>query len=121
MQEVVHVNDQLSSNDLFEAFKLQLAKDFQQSNFEADFIKDLKPDYTYILEKIVHELQRSEKRADADLLQLLYRIDISESQLQRYLRRNTNKNYLMTIAELIIKRVLQKVVTRHFYKRSENP
>ncbi|MEQ8363458.1 MAG: hypothetical protein RH948_11355 [Cyclobacteriaceae bacterium] len=120
MQHVTHVNDQLSAKDLFDDFKLQLAKDFQQSNFETGFIEDLQPDYNHILEKIVLELQRSEKRADSDVLQLLYRIDISESQLEKYLNKDNNKNHWMTIAELIIKRVLQKVVTKRFYKKNEN-
>ncbi|MFZ1807311.1 MAG: hypothetical protein WAU36_08830 [Cyclobacteriaceae bacterium] len=118
MQHVVHANDQLSHKALFKAFKLQLAKDFQQSNFEVGFIEDLEPDYTHILEKIVLELQRSEKRADSDVLQLLYRIDISESQLRKYLGKNNN--HLMVIAELMIKRVLQKVVTRLYYKKNKN-
>jgi hypothetical protein len=109
----------LSSKDLFDDFKLQLVKDFQQSNFETGFIEDLQPDYHHILEKIVLELQRSDTRADSDLLQLLYRIDISEAQLKKYLHQDTNKNYWMTIAELIIKRVLQKVVTKRFYKKNE--
>lgn len=116
MQNIVPVNDQLSRRDLFEAFRQQLAKDFEQSNFEANFVQDLEPDYSHIREKIAHELQRSEKRADADLLRLLYRIDISEFQLKQYLNENRNQNHLNTIAELMIKRVLQKVVTRHFYK-----
>ena len=120
MQQVVHVNDQLNRKDLFDAFKLQLAKDFQQSNFEASFIEDLEPDYDHILEKIVLALQRSEKRADSDVLQLLYRIDISESQLKKYLNKDNNKNHWVTIAELIIKRVLQKVVTKRFYKKNEH-
>lgn len=120
MQEITLVNDQLSSKDLFEAFKTQLAKDFEQSNFEAEFVKALEPDYVHIQEKIVEELQRAEKRADSDLLQLLYRIDISETQLKRYLSEASNQNHLMTIAELIIKRVLQKVVTKHYYKKDQN-
>ena len=32
-----------------------------------------------------------------------------------------NENHLITIAELIIKRVLQKVVIKKFYKNKENP
>ena len=116
--DLVHVNEQLSSKDLFDSFKLQLAKDFQQSNFESNFIKDLKPDYANIIEKIVLELQRSDKRADSDILQLLYRIDISEAQLKKYLNKDNNKNHWMLMAELIIKRVLQKVVTKRFYKKN---
>jgi hypothetical protein len=121
MQDLVQVNDQLSSQDLFNAFKQQLTKDFEQSNFDSDFIKALDPNYARIHEKIVHELQRSGNRADSNLMQLLYRIDISEGQLKKYLSEHANENHLITIAELIIKRVLQKVVTKQYYKRNENP
>jgi hypothetical protein len=54
-------------------------------------------------------------------MQLLYRIDISEGQLKKYLNENQNENHLITIADLIIKRVLQKVVIKQYYKRKENP
>lgn len=121
MQDLVQVNDQLSRQDLFDAFKLQLTKDFEQSNFQSDFIKALEPNYTRIHEKIVRELQRSGNRADYNLMQLLYRIDISEAQLKKYLNENQNENHLITIADLIIKRVLQKVVIKQYYKRKENP
>lgn len=116
MQNIVHVNDQLSSKDLFDAFKMQLAKDFEQSNFPIDFIKTLEPDYASIHKKIMGELQRNENRADSTLMQLLYRIDISEAQLKKYLNRDKNENHLSIIAELIIKRVLQKVVIKKHYK-----
>ncbi len=120
MQNLVRVNDQLSSKDLFDAFKRQLTKDFEQSNFQADFINDLEPNYIGIHEKIVGELYRSEKKADSHLMQLLNRIDISEAQLQRYLIEHQNENRLSTIGELIIKRVLQKVVIKQHYKQNRN-
>lgn len=116
MQDLVHINSQLTRNDLFEAFKVQLAKDFEQSNFSADFVNGLEPDYACIHEKIVYELQRAEKSADSKLMTLLYRVDISEAQLKRYLAESPETNPLITIAELIIKRVLQKVVIRQYYK-----
>ena len=53
-------------------------------------------------------------------MQLLYRIDISEAQLKRYLLENKSDNYFNVIAELIIKRVLQKVVIKQFYKNNKN-
>ena len=121
MENLVHLNDQLSSKDLFEAFKNQLAKDFEQSNVESAFIKALEPNYSAIHKNIVQVLQRFEKRADSNLMQLLYRIDISERQLKRYVNESNTENHLMTIAELIIKRVLQKVVIKQFYKKKENP
>ncbi len=120
MESLAFVNDQLSSSNLFEAFKLQLTKDFEQSNFSSSFIKDLPPDYTFILEKIISELHRSEAKADAQLMNLLYRIDIGEAQLKKYLTSHPHENHLTTIAELIIKRVLQKVVIKEYYKRNAN-
>lgn len=119
MQEVVHQNDQFNSTDLFDAFKIQLAKDFGQSNFDAAFIMDLEPDYVRIHDKIVQQLQRSEKRADAHVMQLLNRIDISETQMKNHLHKHVNENRLATIANLIIKRVLQKIVIKQYYKRNE--
>lgn len=58
MQNLPTLNNQLSSNDLFNAFKRQLIKDFEQSNFPADFVAALKPEYSSIHEKIAQELQR---------------------------------------------------------------
>ncbi len=120
MESLLPINDQLNKKDLFEAFKLQLAKDFVQSNFEAGFVQALEPVYAAIHEKIMLELQRNEKRADSNLMQLLYRVDISEAQLKKYLSEARNENHLSTIAELIIKRVLQKVIIKQYYKLNEN-
>ncbi len=116
MQDLPTLKNQLSSKELFEAFKMQLARDFQQSNFPADFVAELEPEYTSIHAKIAGELQRNEKRADFNIMHLLYRIDISEAQLKRYLGDNKNESYFHVIAELIIKRVLQKVVVKQYYK-----
>jgi hypothetical protein len=110
------IKNQLSSKDLFDAFKTQLAKDFKQSNFPADFVEALAPNYAAIHETIAFELQRNEK---INLMHLLYRIDISEAQLKRYLNENKNENHFNVIAELIIKRVLQKVVIKKHYKNNE--
>jgi hypothetical protein len=118
MQHVV-INDSLTNAHLFEAFKLQLAKDFEQSNFPSDFVKTLTPHYAHICEMIRLQLQHNVKRADASLNQLLYRVDISEAQVKKYLAEAGDENPLTILAELIIKRVLQKVVTKHYYKLHE--
>lgn len=120
MENLPQIKNQLSSIDLFEAFKQQLIKDFEQSNFPAEFVEKLEPDYTFIHEMIANEIQRNEKKTDFNLMQLLYRIDISENQLKKYLNENKNTNYFSVIAELIIKRVLQKVVLKQHYKNNEN-
>jgi hypothetical protein len=120
MHDLATIEHQLSTNDLFDAFKRQLIKDFEQSNFPVDFVEALEPVYSRIHEKIAFELQRNENRTDFTLMQLLYRIDISEAQLKRYLNENRHETYFNVLAELIIKRVLQKVVIKQFYKNNEN-
>jgi len=120
MQDLQDIRNQLSSKDLFDAFQMQLVKDFEQSNFPADFVKALEPDYISIHKKIAFELKRNESNSDFNLMHLLYRIDISEAQLKKYLNGNENETYFNVIAELIIKRVLQKVVIKQYYKNTEN-
>ena len=120
MQNLPNIKNQLSRKDLFDSFRIQLAKDFEQSSFSADFIEALEPNYTIIHEKIALELERNEKRTDLNLMKLLNRIDISEVQLKKYLNEYKNENYFNVIAELIIKRVLQKVVIKQRYKNHKN-
>lgn len=116
MDNLPDIINQLSSKHLFDAFKRQLVKDFEQSNFPTDFVQALEPNYSSIHEKIAHELQRHENKSDFNLMNLLYRIDISEAQLKKYLNEYKSESYFHVIAELIIKRVLQKVVIKHYYK-----
>lgn len=120
MQNLPDIKNQLTSKGLFEAFKAQLIRDFDQSNFPSDFVAALEPDYQLIHEKIALELQRNERRSDFNLMNLLYRVDISEAQLKRYLSESKDDNHYNVIAELIIKRVLQKAVIKRYYKSNEN-
>lgn len=121
MRNLPDVKNQLKSKELFDAFKTQLVRDFVQSNFPSEFVASLEPDYTNIHDKIVRELQLNERRSDFNLMHLLYRVDISEAQLKKYLHKYKGENYFDVVAELIIKRVLQKIVIRQFYKNNENP
>ena len=120
MQNLQNTKNQFINNYLFEAFKTQLAKDFDQSNFPADFVEALEPDYIRIHEKIAFELQRSVEKCNSNLIQLLYRVDISEVQLKKSSHRDKTENHFDVIAELIIKRVLQKVVLTQYYKTNQN-
>ena len=119
IEDLPAINNQLTSKDLFDAFKIQLAKDFEQSNLPADFVVNLEPEYSSLHERIALELQHNEKRTDFNLMHLLYRIDISEGQLKKYLDENKNESYFNVIAELIIKRVLQKIVVKQYYKNKQ--
>ncbi|HQQ97129.1 MAG TPA: hypothetical protein PLX35_07690 [Cyclobacteriaceae bacterium] len=114
------IQQQISSKALFEAFKVQLTKDFAQCNYPIDFITDLEPDYQNIHAQIVRVLQSGEKKSDLNLMQLLYRVDIPEVRLKKLLAESGDTSHLHVIAELIIKRVLQKVVIRRYYGGSSS-
>jgi hypothetical protein len=118
MQNLAEIQNQLSRYELFDAFKKQLKKEFEQNDFPANFVDNLEPEYDSILSILAHELQRNEKKTDSTLLQLLYRIDISEAQVKKYWHANKHENYFLVLAEVIIKRVLQKVVVRHYYRNT---
>lgn len=120
MEDVIPLEHQLNSRDLFDAFKQQLINDFEKSNFPSGFINDLPADYHFIHEKIMNELHLSETRADSTLMHLVNRIDISEGQLKKHLLQHATQNHLAVIADLIIKRVLQKVVIKKHYQRNED-
>lgn len=54
------------------------------------------------------------------LVSLLYRIDVSEGKLKYLLQENKEENAADTIAELIIKRQLQKIESRKKSGGAEN-
>jgi len=116
MTNFPEIRNQLRSRDLFEDFKKQMLKDFQQAQFATAFIDKLVPDYASIHHRIQLELQHTETDSAAAWMPLLNRIDISESQLKRYLNENNDRPYADVVAELIIKRLVQKVVIRHHYR-----
>lgn len=53
------------------------------------------------------------------LLNILYRIDVSEEKIKKYLSENPPGEAPALIADLIIEREMQKVVTRMQYSRGE--
>jgi len=115
MSDLPSIRQQIRSKDLFEAFKAQLSKDFAQCNYPTDFIVAMEPDYERIHQEIVKALQSGERRSDLNMMQLMYRVDIPEAKLKKVLAESAEVGHLSVIAELIIKRILQKVVIRRYY------
>ena len=56
----------------------------------------------------------------SSLVQLLYRIDVSEAKLKLLLAENKNEDAGNIIASLIIERQLQKIETRKKFQQQEN-
>jgi hypothetical protein len=103
-------------HSLFQLFIAQLIKDFSSANFDSDFITHLKPDVQEIQFAIIDQLEKVEKISKTKLRNLLYRIDISEKQILKLSKNKTENSFNEILSELIIKRVLQKVIFKEYYK-----
>lgn len=115
MNDLVQISQHLGSRDLFELFKQQLKKDFSECGCESDFVDQLPQDFNEIKRILATEIKQNEKRSTFNLQQLLYRIDINEKRLSKELKTQAKEDYLMVISELIIKRILQKIVIKKYY------
>lgn len=50
------------------------------------------------------------------LMQIIYKIDISEQTLKNFTDKNPDKNFAECLSHLIIEREMQKVITRKLFK-----
>lgn len=114
MSELPDINSGISKPELFEKFKLQLQKDFENCNLNGSFATDLIRDYDAILGKVHLEVEKI-GRSSGKLNELLYRIDISEAQIKKASGLNSN-SFTEMVAELIVKRELQKIVIKEHFK-----
>ncbi|MDZ4665732.1 MAG: hypothetical protein SGJ15_12700 [Bacteroidota bacterium] len=122
MSKELSIKDQLSSKELFDAFKQQLKKDLSECGCENDFIDGLAADLNPIKQSLITVLKAHQKKAGFNIQQLLYRVDINEKQLSVRLQKNLpadkdgkEEDYISVVSELIIKRIFQKVVLKKIF------
>ncbi len=58
-----------------------------------------------------------EKKDSSSIQNLLYRIDVTELQIKKEASNHLEKNFQQILAELIIKRILQKVILKEQYSK----
>ena len=81
-------------------------------DFQLDEIAPLPNAFEIIFQKLWPVIEFLEKENPSKLARILNRIDISEKQLNLYIKKNKEQSFAFMLSELIIKRVLQKVVIR---------
>ncbi len=116
MEELPDIITGISKPDLFEKFKLQLQKDFEFCGLDGRFAAYLIPDYGSIFNFVHTEVEKLNKNYSSKLNELLYRIDISEMQIKKAFNSNSDTTLNAVIAELIVKRELQKIIIKEHYK-----
>ena len=115
--EELDLNNYLFKQDLFELFKFQLTKDFESAGLDISFTSNL-PKELEALKRLIEIQVNNVSKLQTHLIPvLLYRIDISESQIRTYYMKNPNLSYEAILAELIIKRTLQKVILKKTFSK----
>jgi (2Fe-2S) ferredoxin len=102
---------QLLTADLFTAFMKQLQKDLESAGLDNGITGGTTPDIER-LKSDLRSLVESLHNDNARMGRLLNRVDIGEAQLRKYLEERPSQDYRDALVELIIKRILQKVVLR---------
>lgn len=106
----------LSSEELFRRFKEQLLKDFEMCQ-ASQYLKAIENNsFDNISMNILGALEKLEKSSPSTYQNLLYRVDISEQQISKALKED-KRPPLQIISDLIIKRILQKVILKAIYSK----
>jgi hypothetical protein len=106
----------VSQQELLQKFNEQLIKDFERGGLE-QYLKPLSSfEYATIQEEISKTLSDILSKENSKYQQLLYLIDIPEKDYSEALNKQED-NKMLGIADLIIKRILQKVILKLIYSK----
>lgn len=111
------VINSLQKPDLFEKFKLQLNRDFELCGFSDHTPTFVSNDLQEVFDAVLKAVINLEHKGSTHLMNLLYRIDLTEKQIKSASLQNPETPFQHLIAELIIKRILQKVIIKEQYSK----
>jgi len=116
MEELPDIITGISKPDLFLKFKMQLQKDFENCGLNGEFADALVADFDLILNAVESEIEKLNKISASKLTGLLYRIDVNEAQIKKMMNQRPDGRFNEVVAELIIKRELQKIIIKEHFK-----
>src|SRR4051812_46652774 len=93
----------------------QIKKDFDMFGIEITFSGNPENAYTELLYQISPYISKLIESNYKKLLDLLYRIDVNEGKISTIVNDNSTGSLAEAIADLVIKRELQKIVIRRHY------
>jgi hypothetical protein len=102
----------VSQQELIEKFNIQLLKDFEMSDVAAYLEPIVVFEYDEIHSNIMNALKKIDNKDFSKYQHLLYRIDISEKTVELELKSKSDSERYAVLADLIIKRILQKVILK---------
>lgn len=119
MPENFSIQPHLANIDLLTQTAEQIIKDFGMFGLEVRFSGSRSNAYDELFGQIHPHIEKLMSGNYEKFMNVLYRIDLNESLLKKKLSENTSESTGEVITELIIKRELQKVVIRNYYKQHD--
>jgi hypothetical protein len=101
--------------DIIRQTAAQIIKDFGYFNIEIEFSGKVENAYFELFQQLEPSIESLLKGNRQKFMNMLYKIDISETQLKNATNANKKKSLSNIVCELVIKRELQKVVIRNYY------
>ena len=116
--DLATVNAKIKANHFLAQTTTQLEKDFLTVGINFDIEKPVK-DYKQLFFFTTNLVNALNEQDPKRIINLLYRIDLSEEKVQNEMK-NTKLTFSELLAELIVKRELQKVIIKNYYSNPEN-
>ncbi len=114
MHTVLNANEPLARLTL-----VQLTKDFEQGGVLFVFPEGLLVNFQNLFEEVYQCLELLTRNIGGNslIMNLLYRVDISEHLVKKALK--NSPEYAKTLADLMVRREAQKVIIKAFYGQSK--
>jgi hypothetical protein len=105
----------LQKPDLFAKFRIQVQRDFELAGLSEHFPVMESNNLAALKNAFLNSILKLE--LGNALKTLLYRIDITELQIKQASQKNKDLTLQQILAELMIKRILQKVILKELYSK----
>ncbi len=115
MEERFSIQPYLNDVEILNQTAQQIKKELGFFQLEIILVGTTQNAYEELYEQIFPHIKALSKDNYQKLLSLLYRVDISEQQLNTEQKNRENLSFEEVITHLIIKRCLQKVVLRKLF------
>ena len=109
---MTNITPYLNRLDLLNETVTQIAKDFNWSGLEIKFSGNAANAYQELFAQIHPQIEKILKERAGKFYELMYRIDISETQLKKAVEQAKDRSFSEVVTDLILKRELLKVVMR---------
>jgi len=114
---MIDIPPYLNRLDILSDTAKQVIKDFGMQGMEIKFSGNTDNAYAELFSQILPIINKLQKENFENFYSLLYRIDISESQIKKAVEQTKDKSFSEVVTDFILKRELLKVVMRRSFSK----